>query len=1852
MKRIAKIFLVLSILFGNVIQMSGYATASGATKGDKLTENKPTLETGDLISSVSKETKDAVSEILSSMTVTQDTYSKNMRGKYIVSLKENYQVNVSSVVYSVYGEKYELGLKNSALDLSPLAEMRKQQYDQDLAQKVNLYHVKDLESANALYMELHPEEVNQLLANPMVASVEEDKPIQIAEQRTLTKVEEQPIKESSQTIPWGIHSTGSYITREAVGAGDGQIKVAVFDTGISSHPDLNLAGGISYVESADSYEDDKGHGTHIAGTIAALDNSFGVVGTAPNAELYAVKVADSSGDGYTSSVIQGIEWAIDHKINIINMSFVSAQYSEMLHKAIQKATSAGIIIVAAAGNNGSGEDTVQYPARYPEVIAVGAIESSHHRTDFSATGDELDILAPGFGVMSTTMNGEYGVSSGTSNAAAHVTGAVALLWSHHPSLNGQEVIDKLYEAATPLETSHEAGHGIINIAKAEGIIKGSIAPLSEENLSGLNTIMPSIPDSEIGIASYDPKNDGASIHPGDSVTVSLKLEGDEHGENPHQKVEVEVTSASNPLQVIASKTITGVALDKDIPYTWQTSSSTPTGTYKIKYKFPAVPSGLYDYQFTIYVTEAGIGQDTFEPNDTFITAKNVFPKNSYVSYISSASDVDYYKLTAEETGQIPIGLTIPSTVDYELDIYTASGLPVWSSSNGTGVAEHVDLQITKNEVYYLKITGFSGQFSNSPYTLTLGSIEAQPFAVPTGLKTVAYANSIKLSWDAMPEATLYKLRINGVEKSTSNVNSYTFLNLVSSQGYLLEVAAVYPKGSSAYASVQASTTLPELIVYQPQDVNQASLSTQLFSFKPATTGVYRIFTSPYQGNGSVVDTELSIYNNLQLGKQLAVNDDTNDTVFSEIRISLIGGQTYYVKVNGFDTTALRTRVTADVISSSIPYIQQDHPVDINEQAGSSNVYVFVPGNTGRFRINTNRYGGSASSKANDTNLSVYASVEMEEPITGGHNDDKSDSVFSEVTVNLSAGVPYYIRVNEANGGKTYARLLVTSAGQTAFTVLKSGTSIDLSKASGEEAYLQFTPASTGKYRFFTSNYQATSQLNDTEIALYSDSDLTTLLNANDDATDYRPYGEHFSKLEMTLTAGVTYYVAVSSFGSVNGLQTRFTVENMEHSSPGTAASLPFGEMVTTDSHGAPLAISSLYDTDYYKIDLTAPDQVSLYLSQGDGTIEDAYGNIRGYFSADGQMSFDLAAGTYYLKVQSGWEGPAWGFSKFEYELSADINVIEYTKGESEFLSTLRALKASAVKSFDATPGSKGSVKVQYKNKVNNTNLKVEIRTANLANGLSVYEYTTGGSFNKDTLTDITWNGSVDPNLPNKYWYANYAESISGTPQYWAKDGLYKIFVSRLEGSKKKQTQEFLVQVINDPLNGLNIIPLPPTIEKGKKITSKTNTCKACKNYFERYILHPNDHGYELTYGTWFAEVYGMTGIQQFSAGALALVTCSEGNAKERLQCTLNNIGMIPILGEGADAINGVIYFVNGDYLDALLSAGAVVPFIGNFVTAGKKISYTATKRVELVFKMNPCGCVPEGTEIITKDGPKPIEKVQIGDLVLAKDTDTGKQAYKPVVNLFSRENAEIYNLGVQGKTVQSTGNHPFWVIGKGWVTADELASGDLLETQTGDTVVLESVALSDKESRVFNFEVEGYHTYYVSELGLLTHNTIAACELSNYANVVPNRLSKRTTGGNSTILNAELKAATKIIKELYWEAHHIVPAKEPSKAAKEARDILASVNIDINSSANGVYLPPAKLKSSPSTLSLDDGKYLVSTHNTDHAEDYFETVRDALLPVKKIKDSKEAQLMAIEILNSLRESMLTGQLKLFKEIER
>lgn len=122
----------------------------------------------------------------------------------------------------------------------------------------------------------------------------------------------QTLKKNTQITPWGIHAIGADLTNGKKADGGG-IKIALLDTGIANHGDLKVKGGVSFVESVDSYSDDNGHGTHVAGTIAAMDNTFGVVGVASKVDLYAVKVLDSAGTGDYAQVIQGIDWAVKRR---------------------------------------------------------------------------------------------------------------------------------------------------------------------------------------------------------------------------------------------------------------------------------------------------------------------------------------------------------------------------------------------------------------------------------------------------------------------------------------------------------------------------------------------------------------------------------------------------------------------------------------------------------------------------------------------------------------------------------------------------------------------------------------------------------------------------------------------------------------------------------------------------------------------------------------------------------------------------------------------------------------------------------------------------------------------------------------------------------------------------------------------------------------------------------------------------------------------------------------------------------------------------------------------------------------------------------------------------------------------------------------------------------------------------------------------------------------------------------------------------------------------------------------------------------------------------------------------------
>jgi subtilisin family serine protease len=275
--------------------------------------------------------------------------------------------------------------------------------------------------------------------------------------------------EEKKEIPWGVSRVNAYNAWNYT-QGDG-VKVGVIDTGIDyNHPDLkpNYAGGYNIVKQNNDPMDDHGHGTHVAGTIAAVRDLKGVVGVAPKVKLYAVKVLDSNGSGQYSWIIDGIQWAVNNKMNVINMSLGGPSGSDALKAAIDAAYKAGVVIVCAAGNDSG---PVNYPAKYDSAIAVSASDSSNKLASFSSRGAEIDFIAPGVSIYSTYKGGVYKTLSGTSMASPHMAGLAALVVGYGIK-EPAKVVEVLKKSASSLGLKpEEEGYGLVDAAKIPQVVK-------------------------------------------------------------------------------------------------------------------------------------------------------------------------------------------------------------------------------------------------------------------------------------------------------------------------------------------------------------------------------------------------------------------------------------------------------------------------------------------------------------------------------------------------------------------------------------------------------------------------------------------------------------------------------------------------------------------------------------------------------------------------------------------------------------------------------------------------------------------------------------------------------------------------------------------------------------------------------------------------------------------------------------------------------------------------------------------------------------------------------------------------------------------------------------------------------------------------------------------------------------------------------------------------------------------------------------------------------------------------------------------------------------------------------------
>jgi len=292
-------------------------------------------------------------------------------------------------------------------------------------------------------------------------------------------VEDRPMRIDGQVTPTGIDRVDGELSSTVSGNGSGAVDadVAILDTGIASHPDLNVVGGVNCTRASHGVTDAHGHGTHVAGTVGARDDGEGVVGVAPGVRLWSVRVFQGA-FGYRSDIICGVDWVTANAsvIEVANMSLGGAgtdptgkgcSTPDPYHDAICRSVAAGVTYVASAGNS-STDAATQVPAAYDEVITVSALADwdgkpgglgagsvqcgGSHPDDvlvrFSNYGRDVDLIAPGACILSTSHTGRTEVMSGTSMAAPHVSGAAALYKAGSPAASPKTVKAALLAAGS------------------------------------------------------------------------------------------------------------------------------------------------------------------------------------------------------------------------------------------------------------------------------------------------------------------------------------------------------------------------------------------------------------------------------------------------------------------------------------------------------------------------------------------------------------------------------------------------------------------------------------------------------------------------------------------------------------------------------------------------------------------------------------------------------------------------------------------------------------------------------------------------------------------------------------------------------------------------------------------------------------------------------------------------------------------------------------------------------------------------------------------------------------------------------------------------------------------------------------------------------------------------------------------------------------------------------------------------------------------------------------------------------------------------------------------------------------
>ncbi len=599
---------------------------------------------------------------------------------------------------------------------------------------------------NVIAAHMSPRAADAVARSPRVAYVEPDGRMYALE----------------QTVPWGIdrvfgdedYTFPTWDMSDGLGIG-----VAVLDTGISTtHPDLEVVGGRRFytvmtgpphdrLREDGNYEDDHGHGTHVAGSVAALDNSFGVVGVAPQVELYAVKVLDAGGSGSVSAIAAGIDWAVDNGIPVLNMSLGSGTHSQTLKDACDNAYAAGHLVVAAAGNEGNLDgtgDNVGYPAQYDSVIAVAASDVNDQRASFSSTGPAVELIAPGADILSTIpWTDEAGLTvGGVSYQANHIENAArtdesgvtaglvdgGLATSTNPAWSGKVVLVERGEISfydKVMNVQDSGGVAAVIYNNEPGNFYGTLG----DGSSNIPAITLSQEDGQY-LVDYELGTDGTVVSLYDPDTPGYASWGGTSMASPHVAGVAALVWAADPAltNVEIRAILQGTGEDLGLPWNHQGYGMVRADLAVREVGEVEPPPPPEEYVLSVSstgggsVAEPGEGDFVYEEGtvvDLLAVADSGYEFVEWTGDTGTIADVNSASTTITMNGDYSIGASFeekPPATYYDLTVSSGVGGSVTEPGEGTFTYEEgtvVDLVAVADSGYkFVEWTGDTGTIAD------------------------------------------------------------------------------------------------------------------------------------------------------------------------------------------------------------------------------------------------------------------------------------------------------------------------------------------------------------------------------------------------------------------------------------------------------------------------------------------------------------------------------------------------------------------------------------------------------------------------------------------------------------------------------------------------------------------------------------------------------------------------------------------------------------------------------------------------------------------------------------------------------------------------------------------------------------------------------------------------------------------------------------------------------------------------------------------------------------------------------------------------------------------------------------